>query len=305
MSGKSRSLKFFSVLAAVLLLMCEALPVLAVQESASDEGQDRIPCGQCSTDGVIFCEYCGGMGKTAVGNFCFLCNGVGFTPCQTCSGTGYITQDTWSGQPEPQEAEGDDCPDCDDGKQLCTYCGGKGSTWAGNICFLCNQTGYVNCQTCGGTGVLRKQAAKPDVDKSSLKPGDVCPYCDGGKLVCSSCCGAGKTWIGNICYLCNQTGYQNCLTCHGTGSIQPEATPAPEAEKKPTGRQVMCSFCHGSGTDGDCWNCHGTGTVEHTEYTGGFGTDYTSFSTAYEVCPLCIAGRKKCSKCGGTGFVDE
>ena len=198
MSGKSGRLKILSILAVALLLIAEALSVFTVQASSGGGGQNMVSCSECSGYGVLVCDYCGGAGETAVGNFCFLCNGEGYILCYSCGGTGYIAENI---QPEPQKAEGDDCPDCDGGKQLCSYCGGKGSTWAGNICFLCEQTGYVNCQTCGGTGVLRKQAAKADIDSSYLKPGDVCPYCDGGKIVCSSCGGAGKSWLGNACFM--------------------------------------------------------------------------------------------------------
>lgn len=47
------------------------------------------------------------------------------------------------------------CPDCKNGAIACSYCGGKGTTYAGNPCFLCNQTGKMTCKTCNGTGKIQ------------------------------------------------------------------------------------------------------------------------------------------------------
>ena len=53
------------------------------------------------------------------------------------------------------------CPNCKNGAVACSYCGGKGSTYAGNPCFLCNQTGKMTCKTCNGTGKYGQQRQAP------------------------------------------------------------------------------------------------------------------------------------------------
>lgn len=285
-----RTNSFFITIFLTALLCLECVTGAFGATVVSDN--NSTSCPDCK-NGTVSCSYCGGKGKTAVGNPCFLCNQTGKMSCKTCNGTGKISVKNETSSAKQEQKSGTVCSDCKEGKVKCSYCGGKGSTYAGNPCYLCNQSGYVNCASCNGTGKIQPKTT----DTTPQKEGEACKNCKNGKVSCNYCGGAGKTAAGNKCYVCDGAGTFDCSICNGTGIVSPKSEHSTKEAPKTEGNKVLCPNCYGIGTSGDCMNCHGTGIVERSTYMGG------SSDTMIYVCPLCIAGKKRCTRCNGSGVI--
>ncbi len=115
------------------------------------------------------------------------------------------------------------CPPCGGvGNVLCTICHG------GRIdCYTCYGRRQIRCMTCSGSG------------------GTTCSTCHGSGSVshyqnnqtvyqtCFSCSGSGR----HSCYNCHSSGKVQCTTCYGRGDLQCSTCSGTT--------RVMCSRCHG------------------------------------------------------------
>ena len=126
-----------------------------------------------------------------------------------------------------------------------------------------------------------------------------------GENICPDC---GFERLEVTCGLCSGTGNTaSCTRCGGTGIICRDGIerPAQRATAAGTGGKAgrMCGRCHGDGLEGECFSCGGTGILGHTEYyVSGWGGD-TYYTT--RPCMSCVGGERRCTLCGGDGFVDD
>jgi len=152
--------------------------------------------------------------KKAFGAPCSSCEGMGFSGCGLCEGTGIRK-----------------CPNtsCVAGKALCPDCQGTGKrkektgrrTHVG-FCDTCNGSGLIRCDTCEGKGYIP------------------CPTCGGkGNVLCKRCNGTGES---PVCNKCDGTGVQTCSRCKGSG--QYHGAPCPQCNGEGV---LICSSCDGFG----------------------------------------------------------
>lgn len=131
---------------------------------------------------------------------------TGCAPCSTCEGEGII-----------------DCPECEDGKEVCYYCSGEGIRYS-KKCTSCDGDGSkaIDCQQCEGSGYIVNPFTWQKFD---------CGRC-GGKMYeivdCKYCDGEGRIEVkeGITCENC-QSGYIACIECEGKLSID-----CPNCEKQ-------------------------------------------------------------------------
>lgn len=128
---------------------------------------------------------------------------------------------------------------------------------------------------------------------------NICPDCGFERLevTCGLCSGTGNT---ASCTRCGGTGVI-CRNCFYPPSQPSTAGGTSGGSSGKAGR--MCGRCHGDGLEGECFSCGGTGILGHTEYYGsGWGGD-TYYTT--RPCMSCVGGERRCTLCGGDGFVDD
>lgn len=130
------------------------------------------------------------------------------------------------------------------------------------------------------------------------------------------CLDCGYERLEVACGLCSGTGNSSsCSRCGGTGIIcrncfyppsqpQESGNSTGETAEESSGKAGrMCGGCHGDGLEGECFSCGGTGILGHTEYYGS-GWDGDTYYTT-RPCLSCVGGERRCTLCGGDGFVDD
>lgn len=128
---------------------------------------------------------------------------------------------------------------------------------------------------------------------------NICPDCGFERLevTCGLCSGTGNT---ASCTRCGGTGVI-CRNCFYPPSQPSTAGGTSGGSSGKAGR--MCGRCHGDGVEGECFSCGGTGILGHTEYYGS-GWDGDTYYTT-RPCLSCVGGERRCTLCGGDGFVDD
>ena len=141
--------------------------------------------------------------------------------------------------------------------------------------------------------------AEEGAAESDVAGENICPDCGFERLevTCGLCSGTGNT---ASCTRCGGTGII-CRNCFYPPSQPSTAGGTSGGSSGKAGR--MCGRCHGDGLEGECFSCGGTGILGHTEYYGsGWGGD-TYYTT--RPCMSCVGGERRCTLCGGDGFVDD
>lgn len=186
--------------------------------------------------------------------------------------------------------------------QVYLYVYYKGKWYGGTKVGSYDQTGSSasNGKTYASSGRSSSQKTTSTASSSSEYVTVTCTTCDGtGKIMClGGCSGLGvikvlkntgyplynNYYVDRRCDKCNGTGKQNCIVCHGKGTL---------SYKK--NANVNSGGYAGGGYPAGTYNSGGG-------YSSGSGSRSSSSgrSSAYTTCRIC-GGSGVCTSCGGTG----
>ncbi len=165
-------------------------------------GITKVRCSICSGQKIAECSDCKGSGKTKY--YCVACNNTGVSkcsagcsngklPCRNCNGSRKVQVHGYYdiGKGPAYGSQFVDCRSCQDGKEICSQCGGRQPP-----CTSCNGNPTKSCDSCSGNGSR------------------TCTHCDLlGLESCDTCAASGRVQ----CEECHGTTKLDCKPCRAQG----------------------------------------------------------------------------------------